>query len=400
MCMHPLYQEIKEQIWEQVDSQVSAASRERLVLLVLGILEGKSASPARIAQALKTLGISEASAESIERRLRRIEGDEQINVASCFHPLARQYLRVGRPERLVLAIDPTTQEERVVMLTVGVVYRGRNLPLAWMVWAGNKPLKGKGFWERVQELLAQVATLLPPDVPVICLADRAFGTPQFTDLLAPYGWHYVVRVQGQTRYRDVVQHVDSLASLVTRQRQRRKLRAEVFKKQGWRLAHIVAYWGKRHKSPLLLVSDLALGWELLALYRLRYSIEATFRDFKSAGWHWEQGQVKDLDHLQRLLVGMALALWIAVMVGTQVASELLQKPVSGSRRTRPFEAKSSLFQLGLQRLDCWLHRSDFDPLGWRFSDWLAPCWARQLYFYHAHAFVWRSRGLRSYGCFC
>ncbi len=33
---------------------------------------------------------------------------------------------------------------------------------------------------------------------------------------------------------------------------------------------------------------------LIHLYRRRYPIEATFRDYKSFAWRWEQGQVREL----------------------------------------------------------------------------------------------------------
>ena len=146
-------------------------------------------APARIAQALHTLGLSDAKAESIERRIRRIENDTSLRAATCVHPLAQQRLRFGQPSELVLVLDPTTQDERVVMLTATVWYRGRALPLAWAVWPANTPLVGQGFWDRVAALLAEVAPLLPVGVSVTWLADRAFGTPAFTDVVTAYGWH-------------------------------------------------------------------------------------------------------------------------------------------------------------------------------------------------------------------
>jgi hypothetical protein len=198
----PLYTRIEQEVARFVDPKVDESSVERLALLVTGIIGSESVSPARIARALKALGLSEASAESIERRVRRIENDPQITSALCFHRLARQRLRCGRPQRLHLVIDPTTQDDRLVMLTVSVQYRGRALPLVWAIWPGNQLLTGDRFWARVAALLDQVAALLPQGVPVVWLADRAFGTPAFCDLVTAHGWDYVVRVQGQARCRD------------------------------------------------------------------------------------------------------------------------------------------------------------------------------------------------------
>jgi hypothetical protein len=204
-------------------------------------------------------------------------------------------------------------------------------------------------------------------------------------LLLPYGWNYLVRVQGQTRYRDVTGREWPIASLTARLGQRRKGRGRAFKKLGWRPASVVVIWNAPHRSPLCLVSSLPPDWSLAHLYRQRYAIETTFRDFKSAGWHWEQGQVRDLAHLERLLCGMALASWLTLMAGTQVAASYLSQPPSAQRHTRPYPAKFSLFRLGLERLlTALLHPL---PLVWRLTDWSLTTWQRQLTAHHARAFV-------------
>lgn len=365
---------------------LSGWCQARLAALVTGILVGGSVAPARIAAALHSLGLSHASAESIERRIRRIENDPTLTAASCLHPFARHHLCLGRPERLLVALDATTQENRVVMLTASVCYRGRSLPLAWVLWPANVPLVGDGFWARVAALLAIIAPLLPKHVPVVWLADRAFGTPRFTDLLQAYGWDYVVRTQAQTRYQDACGHERSLSQVLRRPGQRCKGRGRLYKKLGWRDASFVSYWGRRHHDPLHLVSSLPPGWSLIALYRRRYAIETTFRDFKSSGWEFEQGQVVNLTHLDHLLVGMALALWLAVLLGVAVADRLLAGRPSGQRRTRPYPAKFSLFQLGLQAFQA--ARTQHLRLALHaFTDWDAPNWSFQLTQHHARAFV-------------
>lgn len=382
-----LYHQIQQLLTEHVDPSVSASSLERLTLLVIGIIKAENASPARIAKALDQLGLTQANVESIERRIRRIENDQSLEATSCVHPLARMRLQFGRPDRLILIIDPTTQDDRVVMLTVSVWYRGRALPLAWAIWPAQQPLTDVGFWERVAALLQIVAELLPIGVPVVWLADRAFGSPAFTDLLEPYGWDYVVRVQGQTRFRDQQGHEMQIAILVSQPNKRTKRYGQVFKKRGWRWASVVAFWGQRHNSPLCLVTSLPPRWDIIALYRRRYPIEAMFRHYKSYGWQWELGQVTDLAHLERLLVGMALATWVVLLVGTQVASEHLAEPATGQRRTRPWVGKQSLFTLGLHRLGRWLHGLTDRLLAWTLTDWDAPNWSAQITGHHARTFV-------------
>jgi len=106
-----------------------------------------------------------------------------MKASLCFHPFARAHLRYGRPTELLLVLDPTTQEDKVVMVSVAVWFRGAGITPAWAIWPGNTPLEGDGFWKRIDHLLDEVAPLLPAQVSVTLLADRAFGCPAFIDLL-------------------------------------------------------------------------------------------------------------------------------------------------------------------------------------------------------------------------
>jgi len=387
MSASEVYQQVRDLLAAHINTRdVDESTLRRLSLLVVGIIHGKSASPARVASALHTMGLSGAKVDSLERQIRRTENDPELTAVVCFHPFARLRLLLGRPQQLYLIIDPSLQEDRVVMVSIAVWYRGRALPLAWAIWPANTALEGEGFWQRVARLLDQVKGLLPANVAITWLADRAFGNPVFIDQLAQAGWHYIVRVQGQTHYRDRVGHEASIQSLI-RPGQRAKLQGEVFKKAGWRANSVVAYWGKAYPSPLCLVSDLPPDWSLIVAYRRRYPIEASFRDYKSSGWRWEQGQVTNLEHMERLLVAMALATWAVLFVGTQVATEVLERYRHAHRRSCPYEGKRSLFYLGLERLQLWLVGTARPHLSWKLSQWTAPNWEAQICSYVAHQYV-------------
>lgn len=387
MSAPEVYHQVYQLIKGQLDPSVDESSLERLALFVTGMLKGRSAGPAQVAKSLAQLQLSGAKAESIERRIRRLENDPEICASLCFHPFARFHLRLGRPQELLLLLDPTTQEDHLVMVTVGIWYRGRALPLAWAIWAGNTPLEGAGFWMRIDQLLDEVERLLPAGVAITLLGDRAFGCPAFIDLVVKRNWHYVVRVQGHAICQDRLGKQRSIQSLVPFPNQRAKLSGWAFKKAGWRAVSVVAYWGKRHMKPLCLVSDRKAGWYLIRLYRQRYPIEATFRDYKSYGWRWEQGQVRDQAHVERLLVGMALATWLALLAGSHQARLILSRPPSGKRRTCPWEGKMSLFQHGLELFQSCLQGVGSLPDRWFLSDWEAPHWKQQLFAQVSHAFV-------------
>jgi hypothetical protein len=392
MSQPEVYQETKVYLAQylrgpQGDPRVGEWVLDRLTLMTLGMILAENAAPAKIARAGQRLSARGTQAESIERRLRRIVRDKRLDAASCYHPIVKAILRESDLEEITLLVDPSLQEDRVVMVSIHAWYRGRSLPLVWTTWPANRPLEGQGFWVRLEELLSEVAQLLPAGLRVTVLADRAFGSPAFSDLVAKRHWHWVVRVQGQTRCRDRCGRERPVADLIGGKGERKKMRGQVFKKANWREASVVVYWGRRHRSPLCLVSDLPPDWAIIALYRHRFPIEPTFRDYKSYGWHWEQIQVKQLAHLNVLLVGMALATCLTLLVGALQAAVYLTRPPSGKRYTRPWPAKYSLFQLGLRLWhDCLAE--GFLPLLWSaLPDWDAPIWSTQFTAYQVHAFI-------------
>ena len=392
MSQAEVYQETKEYLAQYLrdpagDPTVGQWVLDRLTLLTLGMIQAESAAPAKIAQAGRALSGRATQTESIERRLRRIVSDPRIQARQCHQPLVKAILKNSAMDTLFLVVDPSLQEDRVVLVSLHTWYRGRSLPLVWTTWPANRPLEGAGFWQRIDQLLGQAQPLIPHGVRVIVLADRAFGTPAFTDLVAKRGWHWIVRVQGQTRCQDRCGRERAVADLVQSKGQRRKLRGQVFKKAGWRTASVVVYWGRRHRTPLCLVSDLPADWVLIRYYKHRFAIEPTFRDFKSYGWHWEQIQIKNLDHLNVLLVGMALATWLTLLVGALQAKAYLTQPPSGQRRTRPWPAKYSLFQLGLQLWHNCLAEGLLPLLWSALPDWEVPNWSTQLTAHHVHAFI-------------
>jgi hypothetical protein len=387
MSRTEVYQQIEQRLDRELHESLSKRTIKRLTLMVTGMLNGQCSSPSKMAEALDELGLETAQAESIERRIRRSENDPAISQKSVYAPFVRALLARSQLKEIVLILDPTSQAEHVVMVSVNAWYRGRSLPLAWTILPGNVPLKGKGFWARIKALLQEVQDLLPEGVEVTILADRAFGSPAFTDLVATLGWHWLVRVVQHTHCRDRMGREQEVQDLVKKRGQRRKLFGQVFKKAGWRQASVVAYWGHRHPKPLLLATDLPPSWDWIALYRHRYPIEATFRDYKSYGWGWEQGQVRDLDHLERLLVVMALATCLTLLLGASFASQLLAVPPSGKRHTRPYFAKRSLFRLGLRCWRAYFYGNNSPPFLDALPDWNAPNWSTQYLNFQNHAFI-------------
>ncbi|HUS16106.1 MAG TPA: hypothetical protein VM536_14000, partial [Chloroflexia bacterium] len=140
---------------------VGAWPARRFALLVVGLLLARSPALPRLAAQLRRV-CPGATADSIERRLRRALGDPRLGDAEAlFAPLARAALRGLPAGRCYLVLDDTAQADSGAQVTLlALAFAGRALPLAWGRWAG--PLPDGASWRQVAALLDRAAALLPP----------------------------------------------------------------------------------------------------------------------------------------------------------------------------------------------------------------------------------------------
>ena len=388
-----LYQAVEGRLQEVLAGPgVRVTTVRRLALLVVGLLAARSSVVAQMASGLWEAGVSAAQRASIERRLRRSVRDEKVTATACYAPAVRALVdwaglaKRGKPA--VLAVDESSQDDRAHLLRASLTYWGAALPLAWALWPQNAALAAGEYWRRVDAVLDRVAAVLPAGLGVIVTADRAYDIPPFVDRVAGRGWHWVVRLRanGATRFLDARGREHALKDLVRRHvpapGHRWKARGRLFKDAGWRAASVVATWAHGAKEPLVVVTDLPPRWEVLAHYDRRFWIEAGFRADKAKGWRWEDCQVADLGHLERLLVAMAWATLLALCLGLHDARASLRAVAAAPparRPPKPQPARDSLFTLGLRLARRWLARTHAPPVRWRLTHLHSDAWTARWY---------------------
>ena len=186
--------------------------------------------------------------------------------------------------------------------------------------------------ELVVDLLRRVAACLPRGAEVTLLADRGLAWPIVVDACHELGWHYVLRLLGQTRVRTPDGRECAVAELAPHPRACWHGEALVFKKAGWRAAAVAACWPPDGDGPWLLVSDRDDGERLFRRYAKRVWTEELFRDEKSSGFRWGESHVTDPEHAARLTLLLALATYLTLAVGTRVVQAGLRRFLESTRR--------------------------------------------------------------------
>jgi hypothetical protein len=280
--------------------------RTNLSLLVATMLDVRSANLMDLAAGLPR------DADRIDMRyqwISRVLMNPLIDPDAVMAPFAREVLcrLAGEDQPLVLILDQSKLSDRHQVLMLAVRYGERALPVLWRVEATEGAI---GF--AVQKALLDAAVpLLPAGADVCLMADRFYGTADLISLCQDREWDYRIRLKGNLVVRDTGERTttghlakDRLFALENVQLTAKKA-----------TTNIGVIHDPDHAEPWIVAMSATPGYLKTLDYSARWAIEPMFSDFKSRGFGVEDTQIQHSDRLARLLLVMALALYIAVSTG-------------------------------------------------------------------------------------
>jgi hypothetical protein len=226
-----------------------------------------------------------------------------------------------------------------MVLMVGVLYKKRALPIAWLVYKGKK---GHTTAQRHIQALEKVLPLLPAGCEVVLLGDAEYDTTEMIVWVEKHPtWSYVLRTSPQIYVYEGLhsQPIGDYPLMKGHMFQRSQVG---FTQSAVVSLNLVGWWSSRYEDPLYLVTNLSNGYQACKYYRRRFQIETFFSDQKSRGFHIHKSHLSDPLRLSRMLVAACLAYLWMVCQGLWVIAE---KKTGLIDRTDRID--KSLFRLGL-----------------------------------------------------
>lgn len=331
-----------------------------LALWVVGVLIAKSGCERAILTALAPLGYAE---HALRARLREglCDGADRaapchtsLDVSACFAPLLGWVLGWWGGSCVALAIDTTTVRDRLVVLSLSVLYRSSAIPVAWAVL----PAQQEGEWlPHLERLLATLAPAVPPTMTVLVLTDRGLWSPTLWRQIRAVGWHPLMRIRSDATFAPTSQRRQPARALVPGPGSAWVGSGVAYKDPAKQLtATLLVVWETGHDEPWLLLTDLAPQAVGVSWYGLRVWIELGFRALKSFGWEWERTRRRDPSRVARHVLVLAIATLLNLAVGTRLEeADWRGIPPGRLRRVRTPPPRRprrvSVFARGL----AWLH---------------------------------------------
>jgi hypothetical protein len=305
---------------------------------------------------------SESKAASKERQLSRWLHNYKIQPATIYRNLVVAALMHWREQRVELALDSSLLWERFVVVRVSLIYRGRAVPLAWLV---REQASASVSFANYASLLPEVMRLLPAGCNVVLLADRGFADTRLMQLVLDQGWHFAIRLKRSIWVCRPGQPRRKVNSLLPGQGQIALMHQVRITAQQFGPVHLALARVRTPKGyqSWAVVSDRPTSLETFDEYGLRFDIEENFLDDKSAGFQLESTEIEDAAALSRLCLILATATLYLVSTGTAV--------VAWQRRhwiDTHWQRGLSYLQLGWR----WVRRALLDGLPLLSFPWLLP----------------------------
>lgn len=367
---------------KELGIQLTKPTMHLLVWIMLALLEKTAAHLFRLAEKLPD---DDTKDMARRQKIRRFMSNHRIFPYLFLHALvalARPLFRNASVLELVL--DRTEWIKRgtpVNVLNVGLSYKGRSLPLFWLVFnrRGNSSLQDwKAALTPVIEALRSAPWTQGKQIHVI--ADREFASPKLSE------WLWVTFHVGSTlrlkrseyfNYFNSEAETAKVSIKVSEYLQqlhpgnRRFLRGCTVTQANSFVMNVAVCWDKAYEEPWILMTTHANLPRAIQTYGDRYGIEPMHKDWKSNAFDIEGTRVTNAKRIETLLIPIALCYIICVLEGDR-------KETAGETiRAHKEKRTTGLFLVGLSAFTRILRSTSLERIQrffYRlFVGWAWPC---------------------------
>ncbi len=262
----------------------------------------------------------EAQAASKQRQFARWLKNAKIVPAEIYKHLAQTALGEWRGAKIYLALDSSSLWDEFVLVRIALVYRGRALPLSWVVLKQKSTMAA---FEKYKHILKEAAAILPKGCPVILLADRGFDDIDLLRMVRDLSWGFRIRLKKSLRVYRVSKPCLSVGRFMPAKGQALFLHKVWITDRQFGPVH-TPHW--RMFIPRLALKNgrSLMMTQPICILLMTMACVLTWKKFSlddnSAGFQLESGEIRDADALARLRLVLATTTLYLVSTGTAMAT--------------------------------------------------------------------------------
>ncbi|MCJ7572241.1 MAG: IS4 family transposase [Candidatus Thermoplasmatota archaeon] len=327
-------------LFTALNIHLSKPIRTTLVELIVCLLENNKAHLSKLGEYLCD---NHTGIMSSIQQVRRFLSNPRISPSLTVKPLI--YLMRPLLEKLpeiILIVDRTNWEKRrqhINILSVAVSYKGRALPLHWMVF-GKKGNSSLEQWRQVLFpviiVLQQMNWLSDKTIHIHVVADREFASPKLAEWLTnEFDVAVTLRIKANMYLIGEDTPEVKVASLIRKMTKgsRHVLYNQMLTRNSTFKMSVLLTWNEDYDEPLVVATTSDNPALADDTYEQRFNIEHMHKDWKSNAFDLEKTRVTDPKRIETLLIPIAFAYILCVLEGEQKEHDgEVRRPPKGKTR--------------------------------------------------------------------
>ena len=311
-------------LFTALNINLSKPIKNTLVELIVCLLENNKAHLSKLGEYLCD---NQTKILTPIQRIRRFLSNPRISPSLTVRPLI--YLMRPFLEKLpeiILIVDRTNWEKRrqhINILSVAVSYKGRALPLYWMVF-GKKGNSSLEQWRQVLFpviiVLQQMSWLSVKTIHIHVVADREFASPKLAEWLAnEFDVAVTLRIKANMYLIGEDAPEVKVASLIRKMTKgsRHVLYNQMLTRNSTFKMNVLLTWKEDYDEPLVVATTSRNPTQADETYEQRFNIEHMHKDWKSNAFDLEKTRVTDPKRIETLLIPIAFAYILCMLEGEQ-----------------------------------------------------------------------------------
>jgi hypothetical protein len=306
-----LYHKMRQQICQWLPTERSTRV-SNMALFITGLYLSNQPHLSKIVRKWPLLG----KLPSLTNRLWRFLNNPRVVVEDWYAPVVCEIIRRLPAGPIILVIDTTKVGFYHRLLSIGVAFKKRTLPLVWSVRQGRK---GHTKVDEQLALFKKVAKILPEKAEIWVVGDTEFQSVRLLRWFRRRNWHFVIRQQGKNKVCWHEQAWVKINALPLKQGQTRIIgwvRLTDKHNAGW--YWLLLHWETGEDEPWYLVSDQPGRTSLLKIYRKRMWVEEMYGDMKGHGFDLEATHLQNVARISRLFLGICIVFVWLITLGSWV----------------------------------------------------------------------------------
>lgn len=313
---------------------------KKMAGLVTGMIRYKSSHLSKIGKGLS----EQITAYSKEKAAKAFLSNKWTDIETHYLPFIKDMLPKIISYSLKnggvhLIIDGSKMGNKHCTLMVSIAYRKRSIPLLWLV---KKQPKGHFKAALHVELMKAVSELLLPllnplaqnekNIPITVLGDGEFDSIELQEFCKSVYWDYVFRTANNTILYEHGERFQAKNLAVDKEHNSLFIKNVEFTKKRFKYVNFLLWHNKECEQPLPLISSLFCPKEIMYAYRMRYGIEALFKDLKSTSFNLHKTRLTKAYDISNLIMVAALAFNFLTILAEKFKDNPIRKYIQRIRK--------------------------------------------------------------------